>query len=288
MKWTVLKLTNRAATILSEKGSETPRLDAELLMCHLLKWENRVKIYTEHNRPISPKEVENYRQLIIRRAKGEPVAYITGKKEFFGFSFKVTKNVLIPRPETELLVEKTVSLIKKSNRQHPLKIADVGTGSGCIIITIGKLSQRPAKLFATDISEKALTIARENAKIHNIDISFIKTDLLTDLEENFSLIVSNPPYIPFKDERVDLNVTKYEPKTALYGGKKGTEIIEKLIKQSFKRLVEDGYLLIEIGDGQAQQVKETFNSTGFKNIETIKDLSRKERIVIGVKKCTSS
>ncbi|SNR67319.1 peptide chain release factor N(5)-glutamine methyltransferase [Desulfurobacterium atlanticum] len=277
-----MKLIKRATEILSEKGIETPRLDAELLMCHTLGWENRVKLYTKYDRPLSSDEVETYRQLIKQRVKGEPVAYITGRKEFFGFQFKLTKDVLIPRPETELLVEQTLEIAKNIS-ETPIKIADIGTGSGCIIITLAKLLTKKAEFFATDISEKALDIAKENAKIHNVNVHFFKTDILENLNENFTIVVSNPPYISFKDKRVEKSVTKYEPHCALFGGEKGTEIIEKLTKQAYSKLKKGGYLLVEFGEGQAGEVKKIFEASGFKNIQVLKDLAGKERIILGEK-----
>ena len=277
-----MKLIKRASQILSERGIETPRLDAELLMCHLLNWENRVKLYTNYDKPLSEIEVERYRQMIKRRVKGEPVAYITGKKEFFGLQFKVTKDVLIPRPETELLVEHTLEIAEKIKDTF-LKIVDVGTGSGCIIITIAKLLKKKAEFFATDISEKALNVAKENAKIHNVNIKFFKTDIMENLNETFTIVVSNPPYIPFKDRRVEKNVIKYEPHTALYGGEKGTEVIEKLSQQAYKKLKPGGYLIVEFGEGQGNMVEKIFKDTGFKNIKIIKDLSGKERVISGEK-----
>jgi len=251
-------------------------------MCHLLNWENRVKLYTNYDKPLSEIEVERYRQMIKRRVKGEPVAYITGKKEFFGLQFKVTKDVLIPRPETELLVEHTLEIAEKIKDTF-LKIVDVGTGSGCIIITIAKLLKKKAEFFATDISEKALNVAKENAKIHNVNIKFFKTDIMENLNETFTIVVSNPPYIPFKDRRVEKNVIKYEPHTALYGGEKGTEVIEKLSQQAYKKLKPGGYLIVEFGEGQGNMVEKIFKDTGFKNIKIIKDLSGKERVISGEK-----
>ncbi|WP_456397512.1 peptide chain release factor N(5)-glutamine methyltransferase [Desulfurobacterium sp.] len=278
-----MKLVKRASEILSERGIPSPRLDAELLMCHLLEWNNRVKIYTEYDRPLSGKEVEAYRQLIKRRVKGEPVAYITGEKEFFGFRFKVNSDVLIPRPETEFLVEKSMELLEMMNRRK-LRIVDVGTGSGCVIISIAKLLKKDAEFFGTDISEGALAVASENAEIHGCNIKFLETDLIEGLEGPFSAIVSNPPYIAYSDSRIDENVKKFEPSIALYGGKKGTEVIEKLAFQAFNKLEREGFLAVECGEGQSEKVRNIFEKIGFKEIEVVKDFSGKERVVVGFKK----
>ncbi|OMH41415.1 protein-(glutamine-N5) methyltransferase, release factor-specific [Desulfurobacterium indicum] len=283
MKWTVMKLVRRAAEILSERGIPSPRLDAELLMCRLLGWDSRVKIYTDYDRPLSEDEVDAYRQLIKRRVKGEPVAYITGEKEFFGFKFKVNPAVLIPRPETEFLVEKSVELLKVMDREK-LRIVDVGTGSGCVIISIAKLLKKNAKFFGTDISKNALAVAAENADIHGCNITFLETDLLEGIEGPFSAVVSNPPYIAYSDNRIEENVKKFEPSTALYGGERGTEIIERLAFQAFNKLEKGGFLAVECGDGQFKEVRSIFEKASFKDIEVVKDLSGKDRVVVGFKK----
>ncbi len=283
MKWTVMKLVKRASEILSERGIPSPRLDAELLMCHLLGWDNRVKIYTDYDRPLSEDEVEVYRQLIKRRVKGEPVAYITGEKEFFGFRFKVSPAVLIPRPETEILVEKSVELLEVMSREK-LRIVDVGTGSGCVIVSIAKLLKKDAEFFGTDISQNALAVATKNAEIHGCNVTFLKADLLEGLEGPFSAIVSNPPYIAYSDSRIEENVKKFEPLVALYGGERGTEVIERLAIQAFNKLEKDGFLAVECGDGQSEAVRSIFKKVGFKDIEVVKDLSGKERVVVGFKK----
>ncbi|WP_457569385.1 peptide chain release factor N(5)-glutamine methyltransferase [Desulfurobacterium sp.] len=278
-----MKLVKRASEILSERGIPSPRLDAELLMCHLLGWDNRVKIYTDYDRPLSEDEVEVYRQLIKRRVKGEPVAYITGEKEFFGFRFKVSPAVLIPRPETEILVEKSVELLEVMSREK-LRIVDVGTGSGCVIVSIAKLLKKDAEFFGTDISQNALAVATKNAEIHGCNVTFLKADLLEGLEGPFSAIVSNPPYIAYSDSRIEENVKKFEPLVALYGGERGTEVIERLAIQAFNKLEKDGFLAVECGDGQSEAVRSIFKKVGFKDIEVVKDLSGKERVVVGFKK----
>ncbi|WP_297445537.1 peptide chain release factor N(5)-glutamine methyltransferase [Desulfurobacterium sp.] len=283
MKWTVMTLVKRASEILSERGIPSPRLDAELLMCCLLGWDNRVKIYTAYDRPLSAEEVEAYRQLIKRRVKGEPVAYITGEKEFFGFRFKVTPAVLIPRPETELLVEKSVELLKSMSKET-LKIVDVGTGSGCIIISIAKLLKKDAEFFATDIYRKALDVAVENAELHGCKVKFLKEDLLEGVEGKFSAVVSNPPYIAYSDRRVESSVKMFEPSVALYAGKKGTEVIERLAFQSFDKLEPEGFLAVEFGEGQSEKVRDIFERAGFSTIKIFKDLSGKDRIIVGFKK----
>ncbi len=283
MKWTVLSLVKRAAQILSERGIETARLDAELLMCHLLGWNNRIKIYTEHDRPLTPEEVEKYRRLIIRRAKGEPVAYIVGYKEFFGLKFKIKRGVLIPRPETEILVEKTLEKIHE-RFSSSISIIDVGTGSGCIIISLCKnIKIKNCQFFGTDISDISLKIAKQNARDHGCKVKFIKSNLLEKINFEADVIVSNPPYISTKDQMVKKDVVKFEPHEALFSGKTGLETIERLSFQSYRKLKIGGFLSLEFGFGQSKRVSDILKRAGFLKIEVFKDLSGIERVAIAYK-----
>ncbi len=280
MKWTVGSIVKRATEILKERGSKSPRLDAELLLVHSLKLRDRVELYLNFDRPLTEREVEDYRQLVKRRAKGEPVAYITGKKEFFGFEFKVRKGVLIPRPETETLVEEALKLIKG---KKGLKVVDVGTGSGCIAITVCKLTKGENTIIGVDVSEEALKVAKENVENLKCKVHLIRTSLLNGLKGPFDAIISNPPYVAAGDKRVEREVLKYEPKIALFAGKSGLEFIEKLVKESHTKLKEGGFLALEFGEGQGKEVKELLSEAGFKEVRIIKDLSGKERVGIGVK-----
>ncbi len=280
MKWTVGSIVKRATEILKERGSKSPRLDAELLLVHSLKLRDRVELYLNFDRPLTEREVEDYRQLVKRRAKGEPVAYITGKKEFFGFEFKVRKGVLIPRPETETLVEEALKLIKG---KKGLKVVDVGTGSGCIAITVCKLTKGENTIIGVDVSEEALKVAKENVENLKCKVHLIRTSLLNGLKGPFDAIISNPPYVAAGDKRVEREVLKYEPKIALFAGESGLEFIEKLVKESHKKLKEGGFLALEFGEGQGKEVKELLSEAGFKEVRIIKDLSGKERVGIGVK-----
>ncbi|WP_041737641.1 peptide chain release factor N(5)-glutamine methyltransferase [Desulfurobacterium thermolithotrophum] len=277
MKWTVGKLIKRATEILRERGIKSARLDAELLLAHSLGFKDRIKLYTEFERPLTEEEVENYRQLIKRRAKGEPVAYLTGEKEFFGFTFKVQKGVLIPRPETELLVEVVYDYLKDKEDKT---IVDVGTGSGCIILTLYKLLGDKHRYIGTDISSIALKVANENKELlgcNNVEI--VKMDLLKEINYPVDVIVSNPPYIPFGDKKLDKEVLKYEPAVALFGGKSGLEIVERLIGESAKKLSSNGFFAIEIGKGQSKGVKKLLEKAGFRNIKLHKDLAGVERVI---------
>jgi len=281
MKWTVGTLLKRATEILRERGSRSPRLDAELLLTHSLGFKDRVELYTNFERPLTEEEVENYRQLIIRRAKGEPVAYITDKKEFFGFEFHVERGVLIPRPETELLVEVVYDYIKE---KQGLKVVDVGTGSGCIVLTLCKLTEGKHCFYGIDISSKALSVAELNReKLGCSSVSFLKGDLLEPIDFPVDVVVSNPPYVPVGDSRLDREVLKFEPAVALFGGKTGYEIIERLIVQASDKLKPGGFIAFEVGEGQANRVASLLESFGFRSINVLKDLSKIDRVITGVK-----
>ncbi len=280
MKWTVGTLVKRATEILRERGIKSARLDAELLLAHSLKLKDRVSLYVNFEQPLTDQEVEAYRQLIIRRAKGEPVAYITGKKEFFGFEFVVEKGVLIPRPETEILVEVAYERLKKTSG---LKVIDVGTGSGCIILTLCKLLGKRHEYYGIDISGKALKIAEINKEKLGCPVSFIKSNLLEKINFPIDVIVSNPPYVPLEDKRLEKEVLKFEPAIALFGGKDGLEVIRRLVLQSFEKLRPGGFIALEVGEGQSERVKEILKSAGFTDISVFRDLSGTERVVTAEK-----
>ncbi|TCK05439.1 peptide chain release factor N(5)-glutamine methyltransferase [Phorcysia thermohydrogeniphila] len=281
MKWTVGTLVKRATEILKERGIKTARLDAELLLAHSLGFSDRVKLYTEFDRPLTEEEVESYRKLIVRRAKGEPVAYITGKKEFYGFTFRVERGVLIPRPETELLVDVVLDYLEGKEGKI---IVDVGTGSGCIIITLCKLLKNKHRYIGTDISSIAIKVAEKNRRIHGCrEVEFIKTDLLKGVEPPVDVVVSNPPYVPIGDRRLEESVRKFEPAVALFGGKDGLEVIRKLIPQAYEKLKSGGLIALEVGKGQAEAVKELLEASGFRDVKFHRDLSGKERVVSALK-----
>jgi len=281
MKWTVGALVKRASEILKSRGIKSARLDAELLLAHALGFKDRVKLYSEFDKPLTDEEVENYRQLIIRRAKGEPVAYITGKKEFFGFTFRVEKGVLIPRPETELLVEIVYEYLKDKEGKT---VVDVGTGSGCIAISLCKLLGAKHRFYGIDISKIALEVAEKNRKILGCkNVTFFQSDLLEKVDFPVDVVVSNPPYVPLNDAELEESVKKFEPAVALFGGKDGLDIIRRLVEESYKKLNSGGLIAVEVGKGQSEKVKELFKGVGFRNVNSYADLSGIERVVAGVK-----
>lgn len=234
-----------ALTKLSAKKIENPPLEAEILLSDILKKPLEF-LLTHGEKPLSQSPITKYQQALKKRLKGEPIAYLTGRKEFYGLSFMVNKNVLIPRPETELLVEESIKLVAQSSQ--PATIIDIGTGSGCIIITLAKKLNHELRimnngLMAVDISAKALAVAKKNAELHGVDekIKFIKGDLLTPFINNslFTLsgsliILANLPYgwKAWKNNcSLDTIGLKFEPEIALFTGKNGLKLYDKLLKQ---------------------------------------------------------
>ncbi len=212
----------------------------------------------------------------MRRRTGEPIQYITGETEFYGLPFRVTPDVLIPRPETEHLVEKVLELA--ANFAAP-RIVDVGTGSGCIAIALAyKLPQ--ASITAIDLSKSALAIARENAKRNGVAMRFLEGDLLVPVtEERFEFIVSNPPYVAEADrESLSVEVREYEPALALFAGDDGLEVYRRLIPATFDALIPGGFVVLEIGYGQSPAVAELLATSGFEEIEFVPDLQRIPRL----------
>src|SRR5262245_25749284 len=266
--WTVLRLLTWTTDYLKSHGSDSPRLDAEVLLAHARGCE-RIGLYTAFDEIVSDDVRAAFRDLVKRRAAGEPVAYLVGKREFYSLSFRVTPDVLIPRPETEFVVLAAFDALKAAARsQEPgatgqlaenlqsairnpqFLVADIGTGSGAIAVSIAKHAPT-FRIVATDISTRALTIAKENAAAHGVAdrIHFLEADLLAPIpaEPQFAVIASNPPYIGESEiGTLAPGVLNHEPRLALISGPTGLEIIERLIPQAADRLVSHGWLILEI------------------------------------------
>ncbi len=264
---------------LAAAGCATPSLDGELLLAHTMGRERTwLYIYPRHR--LQADQLAKFDELLQRRERREPVAYLVGHKEFFGLEFRVNRHVLIPRPETELLVETALALYPANTT---LKIADVGTGSGCIAITLAKHLPR-STLFATDTSAEALTLARQNARYHQVAdrVAFLLADLLQPVGQPVDLVVSNPPYV----SRAELaetapEVRLYEPRPALDGGIDGLAVIRQLLTQAGKKLKPGGALLVEIGSGQGEQVIQLAGRHFAKAELTIKkDLAGLDRLLV--------
>jgi release factor glutamine methyltransferase len=257
--------------------------DARLLARAILGWDAARLL--AHSRDREPRELAlAYDELIARRAAREPVAYLIGRQEFWGLSFEVSPAVLIPRPETELIVEAAIALFPE--RTMPLRIADAGTGTGCLAVALAH--ERPgAQVMATDTSSEALSIARRNAERHGVAdrIDFLRADLLDGVDGPLDLIVSNPPYVPDRDRAtLPPEVRDHEPAAALFGGPDGLRVIETLLKQASVRLRPCGVLLIEFGFGQAPAVSRLIAGTaGLVEQQIREDLQGIPRVVIAVR-----
>ncbi|MGD0800817.1 MAG: peptide chain release factor N(5)-glutamine methyltransferase [Terracidiphilus sp.] len=251
------------------------RADAELLLLHVLG-KNRAWLLTHPDEEFAEDKATRYLELLERRFIGEPIQYIIGETEFFGLTFRVTPDVLIPRPETEHLVEKVIELTAGFEQS---RIVDVGTGSGAIAVALAsKLTQ--TSITAIDISSRALMIARENA-IHNaVSLRFLEGDLLAPVAgEHFEIIASNPPYVPEIDrDALSVEVRDFEPAQALFAGDDGLEIYRRLIPAAFNALVPGGYLVLEIGYGQSAAIRGLLANSGFTQIEFVPDLQGIPRV----------
>jgi release factor glutamine methyltransferase len=277
----IKELLNRSDQFLAERGIESSRLDVEVLMADLLDME-RINLYVKYDYPLKNNEIDKYREMIKKRAQRTPVAYITEKKEFMSLEFKVTEGVLIPRPDTENLVEAVIEHCSQNEIKNP-QIIDVGTGSGAIAVSLAHYIE-DAKVVGVDISPSALKIARHNMEKHKLSerMSILKSDLLTEFIKReikgIDIIVSNPPYIA-KAEMDELSPeVKKEPKTALEAGEDGLDYYRSLIPQSEKIIKNGGKIFLEIGYQQAEAVKNLFGAN-WTEIEVKKDYSENDRIV---------
>jgi len=276
----ILDVINKTTPFFEKQGIESPRLTIELLLAHLLE-KRRLDLYLEFERELDEATLEKLREMVKRRAAGEPLQYITGEAEFCGLKFAVDQRVLIPRPETELLVEVVV-------RRKPDKIVDVGTGSGCIAVALAKKLPE-SEITAIDTSAEALEVARENAKRNNLEkkVRFLQSDLLGKLPDSFAAdaIVSNPPYIASGDwARLPKEVKDFEPVRALVAGEDGLEVIHRLAMNARRVLSPSGFVALEIGAGQRAAVAELFGKNGFDVVEVVEDLQGHERVVVAVPK----
>ena len=279
---TVLESIKLSTEYLQSKGIESPRINAELLLANILNCK-RLDIYLKFDQPLKEDEIKIYREYIRRRGKFEPLQYIIGSVEFFGLEFKVNKSVLIPRPETEILVETVISSVLK---EELVKILDIGTGSGNIAISLAK-SLLNTKITAIDNSPEALGIAKENAKLNSVEerIEFVNESILMDNNystKKYDIIVSNPPYVPaseFQNLQPELKV--YEPRIALTDENDGFSFFRIISSKSRSILKEKGKLFFEVGKDQFQKVEEILNENNFKNITVKKDYQNIERVIYG-------
>ena len=280
---TVREILGKTAKYFGQKDLQNPRLDAELLLGHVLEL-TRVELYLDHDRPLRDADLDALRELVRRRAAGEPVQYLTGETEFYSLGFKITPAALIPRPETEILVQAVLERLI-SWASIP-RVVDVGTGSGIIAITLALHLPR-AQVWAVDRSRDALQLARENARRHAVEdrIHFSQGDLLQPLDEkegSFAAVVSNPPYLRTSElDDLPREIRQHEPIMALDGGADGFAIIRRLISQSPRFLARDGFLALEIGAGQGPEIDQLLKETTvFDQVETIPDYNRIQRVML--------
>lgn len=259
------------------KNIDDKSLKVRLLLSHFMNVEKNYLI-THDSEQLSSEVEEKYKQGIEKLSKDIPLQYITNTQEFYGMKFKVNENVLIPRYDTEILIEET---LKRAENQD--KILDMCTGSGIIAITLAK-NVKNANVFASDLSLEALKVAKENNELHNANVKFINSNLFENIEEkNFDIIVSNPPYITEKEMQELENQVKKEPEMALYGGVDGLDFYRKITEKAKEYLKKEGLLIFEIGYKQKEDVSNILTENKFKNIKCVKDLQGLDRVIIGEK-----
>ena len=286
--WTIGRLLQWTTEFLQQRGSDTPRLDAEVLLAKV-KGCPRIALYTAFGDVAEDALRNEFRELVKQRAAGKPVAYLVGQREFYSLPFRVTPDVLIPRPETEFVLIGLLDQLKSTpTPEGGWHIADVCTGSGILAVCLARYLPE-AKIVATDISPAALAIARENAERHGVAerIKFVEGDLLSAAPQGtFHAIVSNPPYVTTAEmAELPPDVRDYEPRIALEAGPRGTEVIERLIPQAAERLEAGGALLVEVSPMIEPRVRELLAAESRLEVQsTLKDLAGHPRVVRARKK----
>lgn len=277
--WSVQRLLTWTQNYFQQQGLEAPRLCAEILLAHAMNTE-RLRLYTCFNDTPDEATRTRFRALVRAAATGQPIAYLTGTKEFFSLAFEVDPAVLIPRPETETLVERTVSLVRKSSETLK-RILDVGTGSGCIAVSLAR-HLPDVDVFASDVSEDAVAVAQRNAARHGCGgrIEFRTGDLLAPwADETFDIIVANPPYVAREGAPVDDAVRTFEPAAAVFAGPDGLDVIRRLIADARGHLRGDGHFLMEMAFDQADAVRALLDDATWQDVVTYRDGGGHERIV---------
>jgi len=284
--WTTKRLLQWTTTAFEQKGIESPRVCAEMLLAHVLE-QPRLKLYMDPHRPASDLERAAFRALVERALRDEPVDYLVGQAPFFSMMFGVSPAVLVPRPSTETLVEHVLQHARRTPGFSPPRIADVGTGSGVIAVTLAKQFAKAgvlATVVATDISDDALDVARQNAQTHGVAdrIDFRQGNLLEPLRgERFTYLLSNPPYIPDHEwEAVPPNVKDHEPTLALRGGCDGLDLIRPLIKYANLHLSDPGQLVLEIAACQRSEVIHLAEQAGLRHPVVLVDHEKLPRVLV--------
>ena len=260
------------------QGGDSPRLDAEILLASLLR-SSREYLYANPELVVAPHLASDFHLLIRQRSTGIPVAYLTGEKEFWSLPLAVSRETLVPRPETESLVSAALEILPL---QGPASILELGTGCGAIALALAS-ERRQAAIIATDLSPEALAVARHNAARHGLDnITFIRSDWFSELAgQRFQLIVTNPPYVNMSDSRMPTDAIRFEPRLALDGGHGGLESIRRITSASGRHVQHGGTLLLEHGFDQGRDVRELFALAGFTEVRTLQDAAGRDRITLG-------
>ena len=274
-------LLNQASKTLKQLSNTSSKLDSEILLSKIIK-KNRKYLILNSNEELKKENIKSFDYLVKRRKKGEPIAYLINKKEFWKQNFYINQNVLIPRPDTETLVEETLKLFNVNSK---LNMLDIGTGSGCILISILK-ERRNFFGIGIDISKKAINVARFNAKMHQLSnrVKFYNSDVDKFLIGKYDLVVSNPPYIKRQDLKyLEVDVKGFEPKLALDGGKDGFSKITKAISKTATLLKKNGRFILEIGFGQKKKILSILKQNNFFINKVVKDCGKNDRCVISTK-----
>jgi release factor glutamine methyltransferase len=292
--WTILKILRWTTDHFREKGVSEPRASAEVLLAHVLGL-SRLDLYLRYDQPLAPEELSRFKALMLRRRAGEPVAYLTGHREFWSRDFLVTPGVLIPRPETEILVSAAVEAAKdflaaRNQRQtiSPWGV-EIGIGSGAVVISLARELPQITWL-ALDLSAAALAVARDNARRHGVAerLHLVRGDLMAGLKSqpSFALMVANLPYVPRAEwEQLPKDIRDFEPREALLGGEDGLDLIRLLVWQAHHYLPFGGRLALEVGAGQAEPVLELLRETAaYEQLESLKDYQGVQRVVRGLRR----
>ncbi len=271
---TIKDMLNTGADTLQKAGVNEFRLDAWYLLSYCIGI-SRAQYFMKENDEVSDSDYNRYMELISQRTERKPLQYITGNQEFMGISFEVNENVLIPRQDTELLVELALKYVNGKN------VLDMCTGSGCIAVSLAKLG-KPLSVTASDISPSALQVAKKNAANNNVDITFVNSNLWDNIEGNYDILVSNPPYIDSK-EMLELmpEVSDYEPHLALEGGTDGLDYYRSIIENVNNKICDGGLVIFEIGCNQGDSVRDLLTEQGLVDVKVEKDLAGLDRVVWG-------
>ncbi|WP_394824035.1 peptide chain release factor N(5)-glutamine methyltransferase [Pendulispora albinea] len=288
--WTIEAVVRWATDDFRTRGIESPRLDAELLLAFALNTD-RVRLIVDGRRPLEADELARFRDLVKRRRRHEPIAFLRGEREFYGRPFRVDARVLIPRPDTEVLVQ--VGLERTRHLSMSLRALDLCTGSGCVAITVGR--ERPtARVIASDISDDALAVARNNAlRLGAYNVGWAPGDLFAALRtlppaaRTFDLVTANPPYIPTAEiATLAPDIRSFEPHLALDGGEDGLDLLRRIVDDAPRSLAQGGVLAVEVGAGEAPAVRDLFEARGYTDVKIARDYGGIERVVSGV--CVAS